>query len=92
MQTIHRRTEPADGPWLPTIDEMRDLVGLVDRSGYDSLWVGDHVSFRIAIFDPLLQLAQAAVISRRLVFGTASTWCRCAIRRRSPSRSRPSII
>jgi probable F420-dependent oxidoreductase len=70
IQTIHRRSEPAVGAWLPTIDEMGTLVGLVDRSGYDSLWVGDHVSFHIAIFDPLLQLAQAAVISRRLVFGT----------------------
>ena len=36
----------------------------------NSLWVGDHVAFTIAIFDPLLQLAQAAVMSRRLVFGT----------------------
>src|SRR6185436_4974118 len=70
VQTIHRRTEPAVGPWLPTIEEMRSLVELVDRSGYDSLWVGDHISFHIAIFDPLLQLAQAAVLSRRLVFGT----------------------
>ena len=70
VQTIHRRTEPATGPWLPTIDELRELVELVDRSGYDSLWVGDHISFPIAIFDPLLQLAQAAVISRRLLFGT----------------------
>jgi probable F420-dependent oxidoreductase len=70
VQTIHRRTEPATGPWLPTIDEMRTLVELVDRCGYDSLWVGDHVAFTIAIFDPLLQLAQAAVLSRRLVFGT----------------------
>jgi probable F420-dependent oxidoreductase len=70
VQTIHRRTEPAAGAWLPTIEEMRTLVELVDRSGYDSLWVGDHISFHIAIFDPLLQLAQAAVISRRLVFGT----------------------
>ena len=70
VQTIHRRTEPAAGAWLPTIDEMRTLVELVDRSGYDSLWVGDHISFHIAILDPLLQLAQAAVISRRLVFGT----------------------
>ena len=34
------------------------------------MWVGDHVAFTIAIFDPLLQLAQAAVMSRRLVFGT----------------------
>ena len=49
---------------------MRTLVELVDRGGYDSLWVGDHISFHIAILDPFLQLAQAAVISRRLVFGT----------------------
>lgn len=70
VQTIHRRTEPADGPWLPTIDEMCTLVELVDRGGYDSLWVGDHISFPLAIFDPLLQLAQAAVASRRLQLGT----------------------
>jgi probable F420-dependent oxidoreductase len=70
IQTIHRRSEPAVGTWLPTIDEMASLVELVDRSGYDSLWVGDHISFHIAIFDPLLQLAQAAVISRRLLLGT----------------------
>lgn len=71
VQTIHRRTEPAVGPWLPTIDEMRSLVELVERCGYDSLWVGDHVSFTLAIFDPFLQLAQAAVVSRRLQLGTA---------------------
>ena len=70
VQTLHRRTEPAEGPWQPTIDEMADLVSLVDRCGYDSMWVGDHVAFTIAIFDPLLQLAQAAVLSRRLLFGT----------------------
>ena len=70
VQTLHRRTEPAEGPWLPTIDELADLVCLVDRCGYDSMWVGDHVAFTIAIFDPLLQLAQAAVLSRRLMFGT----------------------
>jgi probable F420-dependent oxidoreductase len=70
VQTIHRRTEPAEDRWLPTIDEMSTLVGLVDRGGYDSLWVGDHISFPLAIFDPLLQLAQAAVVSRRLLLGT----------------------
>ncbi|MBS0527056.1 MAG: LLM class flavin-dependent oxidoreductase [Proteobacteria bacterium] len=70
VQTIHRRTEPAEGPWLPTIDEMCTLVELVDRGGYDSLWVGDHISFPLSIFDPLLQLAQAAVVSRRLQLGT----------------------
>jgi probable F420-dependent oxidoreductase len=70
IQTIHRRTEPATAPWRPTIDEMARLVGLVDRCGYDSLWVGDHVAFAVSILDPLLQLAQAAVVSRRLTLGT----------------------
>ncbi len=71
IQTIHRRTEPATGPWLPRIDELVSLVQLVDRSGFDSLWVGDHIAFAIPILDPLLQLAQAAVVSRRLLFGTS---------------------
>src|SRR3984957_14350097 len=71
IQTIHRRTEPATGPWLPRIDEIVSLVEVVDRCGYDSLWVGDHVSFAVPILDPLLQLAQAAVVSRRLTLGTS---------------------
>ena len=71
IQTIHRRTERADAPWLPRIDELVDLVRLVDDSGYDSLWVGDHISFPLPILDPLLQLAQAAVVSRRLMLGTS---------------------
>jgi probable F420-dependent oxidoreductase len=70
IQTIHRRTEPATGPWLPQIDELVSLVELVDRCSYDSLWVGDHIAFAIPILDPLLQLAQAAVASRRLLLGT----------------------
>ncbi len=45
MQTIHRRTEPATDAWHPRIDELVTLVELVDRCGYDSLWVGDHVSW-----------------------------------------------
>ena len=71
IQTIHRRTEPATGPWLPTIDELVELVELVDRSGYNSLWVGDHISFAVPVLDPLLQLAQAAMASRRLTLGTS---------------------
>lgn len=70
IQTIHRRTEPAAGPWLPMIDELVSLVRLVDDCGYDSLWVGDHLAFAVSILDPLLQLAQAAVVSRRLILGT----------------------
>ena len=70
IQTIHRRTEPTQEPWRPTIDEMQALVRLVDDCGYDSLWVGDHIAFAVSILDPLLQLAQAAVVSRRLTLGT----------------------
>lgn len=71
IQTIHRRTEPATGPWLPRIDELVSVVERVDRCGYDSLWVGDHIAFAIPILDPFLQLAQAAVASRRLLLGTS---------------------
>jgi probable F420-dependent oxidoreductase len=70
VQTIHRRTEPATGPWLPRIDELVALVELVDRCGYDALWVGDHIAFAVPILDPLQQLAQAAVVSRRLALAT----------------------
>jgi probable F420-dependent oxidoreductase len=70
VQTIHRRTEPAVGPWHPSVEEGRAMVELIDRLGYDSLWVGDHLSFAIPILDPLIQIAQAAAMSSRLTFGT----------------------
>ncbi len=71
IQTIHRRTEPATDAWHPRIDELVALVELIDRCGFDSLWAGDHVSFAVPVLDPLLQLAQAAVVSRRLTLGTS---------------------
>jgi probable F420-dependent oxidoreductase len=71
VQTILRRTEPATEAWLPRIDELVDLVKLIDDCGYDSLWAGDHVSYAIPILDPIVQLAQAAVVSRRLTLGTS---------------------
>lgn len=71
VQTIHRRTEPADSPWLPSRDDGREVVELVDRLGFDSIWVGDHLAFAIPILDPIVQLAQAAAFSSRLKIGTA---------------------
>ena len=52
-------------------DEVREVVALAERSGLDSLWVGDHIAFTVPILDPLLQLAQAAVLSERLLLGTS---------------------
>lgn len=69
INTMHRRSEPADGPWRPKIDELVTMVEQVDRRGYDSFWVGDHISMPIPFLDPLQQIAQAAVVSRRLTFG-----------------------
>src|SRR5438067_4444980 len=69
IQTIHRRTEPAVGPWLPKIDELQALVSQIDRCGFDSIWVADYIWYPAAILDPLLMLAQAAVVSRRLLLG-----------------------
>lgn len=48
----------------------RATVELLERLGFDSLWVGDHVAFPMPILDPLLQLAQAAAHARTLSFGT----------------------
>ena len=44
---------------------------LAEGLGYDSVWVGDHLAFAAPILDPLLQLAQLAVYSKRLLLGTA---------------------
>jgi probable F420-dependent oxidoreductase len=48
----------------------RETAESAEARGYDSLWVGDHVSFPLPTHDPLLLLAQAAAASTRLRFGT----------------------
>lgn len=70
IQTIHREPDSLVGPWQPTIDELCRFVEQVDRASFDSIWVGDHLACPIPFLDPLLMLAQAAVVSRRLSFGT----------------------
>ena len=71
VSTMLRRTEPVTGPWIPNVDELVEVVTQIDRLGFDSFWCGDHIAFAIPILDPLTQIAQAAVASRRLTFGTA---------------------
>jgi probable F420-dependent oxidoreductase len=56
---------------LPDRESIRATVTLAERLGFDSLWVGDHIAFAVPILDPLLQLAQAAAHSERLLFGTS---------------------
>ncbi len=70
IQTIHRQPDLQEGPWLPKIDEMAGFIDSIDKAGFDSVWVGDHLSMPLPFFDPFLLIAQAAVVSRRLTFGT----------------------
>ncbi len=56
---------------LPDPAAIRATVRLAEELGFDSLWVGDHISFTVPILDPLLQLAQAAAYSERLSLGTS---------------------
>lgn len=70
IQTIHREPDDQSGQWDPTINELVQFVQLVDKADFDSIWVGDHLSMPLPFFDPFLQLAQAAVASRRLLLGT----------------------
>ena len=70
IQTVHRQGDFETGPWLPRIDDLVAFVEDVEAKGFDEIWLGDHVSFAIPFLDPLLTIAQAAVASRRLVFGT----------------------
>ena len=51
--------------------DLPEAVRLLDALGFDSFWSGDHVAFAGPILDPLVQLAQAAVLSDRLKIGTA---------------------
>lgn len=50
---------------------IRETVRLAEQLRFDSIWVGDHIAFSVPMLDPLLQLAQAASHSERLVFGTS---------------------
>ncbi|MGE4219324.1 MAG: LLM class flavin-dependent oxidoreductase [Alphaproteobacteria bacterium] len=70
LQTLMRRPEPPTGPWQPRTQEIRDLVQLLDRLGYDSLFCGDHLAYAVPLLDPFVQLAQAAALSDRLLVGT----------------------
>ena len=91
VNTMLRRTEPATGPWMPTLDELVEVVEQVDRLGFDSFWCGDHVAFAIPFLDPITLIAQAAVISRRLTFGTAVFLLPLRHPSRWPNRSQPLI-
>jgi len=58
-------------PCLGDAATVRHVAAMLDRDGFDSFWCADHVSFPEPILDPLLQLAQVAILNPRITVGTA---------------------
>ena len=56
---------------LSTRDVIRRTVGLLEETGFQSLWAGDHIAFTSPILDPMLGLSQAAALSDGVTVGTA---------------------
>ncbi len=54
-----------------TRDAVLDLVPRMEAAGFDSIWVGDHVSFHIPILESLTLLAFAAGVTERVRLGTS---------------------
>ena len=66
-------TEPvAVGIVFPRPECFRlDLASLIEEIGFDSVWVGEHVSFHVPMFDGLTTLAAIAARTQRIRIGSA---------------------
>lgn len=51
-------------------DEIRDIARRIEAAGFDSIWVGDHVSFYVPILESLTLLSFVAGITERVKLGT----------------------
>src|SRR3546814_19553410 len=69
VNTMHRRTEPAVGPWQPSIDELVAMVRQVDELVYDSLWRGDHTSLAFPFIVLFFSIQTAEVARHCLLLG-----------------------
>lgn len=52
-------------------DEVLTAVRRIEEAGFDSAWVGDHISFYIPIMESLTTLAFAAGVTERIRLGTS---------------------
>jgi probable F420-dependent oxidoreductase len=51
--------------------QVRDTARRVEASGFDSIWVGDHVAFHVPIFDSLSLLSFMAGATESIALGTS---------------------
>jgi probable F420-dependent oxidoreductase len=47
-------------------DDVLELAPRIERAGFDSLWVGDHVSFHIPVVESLTLLSFVAAVTERI--------------------------
>ncbi len=56
---------------METPDQTRHTVGLAERHNFAWLTLGDHLSFAVPVLDPLIQMAAAAALTRKVGMLTA---------------------
>jgi probable F420-dependent oxidoreductase len=54
-----------------TRDELLDAAPRMEAAGFDSIWVGDHISFHIPVLESLTLLSFAAAVTERVRLGTS---------------------
>lgn len=72
------RALPRWGVMLPSFDPYRQgsypvvrAAQVCEASGFDSVWVGDHLAYHPPTLDPIVTLAAAAAVTERIQLGTA---------------------
>ena len=54
-----------------TRERVLDLAPRIEAAGFDSLWVGDHISFHIPLLESLTLLTFASAVTQTIRLGTA---------------------
>jgi probable F420-dependent oxidoreductase len=54
---------------MPDPGRYRDLAQAAEELGYDSIWAGDHISYRNPILDIVVALSTFAAVTQRITLG-----------------------
>jgi len=54
---------------MPDPARYRDLAQAAEELGYDSIWAGDHISYRNPILDIVVALSTFAAVTERITLG-----------------------
>jgi probable F420-dependent oxidoreductase len=57
------------GGTVPDLGRLRELAQAAEELGYDSIWAGDHISYRNPILDIVVALSTFAAATERITIG-----------------------